>query len=133
VAELIEKATRIPVPGGKVIDEYVGRVNSGESEVSVAHMVAPAGWTEPAQTPEFDEYTLVLRGSVRVETPSGVFDVPAGSAIVTRAGERIRYSVPDAQGAEYVAICRPAFAPDLAHRDDESDDHSDADRDPGPW
>ncbi len=121
------------MPGGKVIDEYVGRVNSGESEVSVAHMVAPAGWTEPAQTPEFDEYTLVLRGSVRVETPSGVFDVPAGSAIVTRAGERIQYSVPDAQGAEYVAICRPAFAPDLAHRDDESDDHSDADRDPGPW
>jgi mannose-6-phosphate isomerase-like protein (cupin superfamily) len=129
VAELIEKATRIPVPGGKVIDEYVGRVNSGEAAVSVAHMVAPAGWTEPAQTPEFDEYTLVLRGSVRVETPTGVFDVPAGSAIVTRAGERIRYSVPDAQGAEYVAICRPAFAPDLAHRDDDSD----ADRDPGPW
>jgi mannose-6-phosphate isomerase-like protein (cupin superfamily) len=133
MAELIEKATRIPVPGGKVIDEYVGRVNSGESELSVAHMVAPAGWTEPAQTPDFDEYTLVLRGSVRVETPSGVFDVPSGSAIVTRAGERIRYSVSDAQGAEYVAICRPAFSPDLAHRDDDGEDDSDADRDPGPW
>ena len=133
MAELIEKATRIPVPGGKVIDEYVGRVNSGESAVSVAHMVAPAGWTEPAQTPDFDEYTLVLRGSVRVETPSDVFDVPAGSAIVTRAGERIRYSVPDAQGAEYVAICRPAFSLDLAHRDDDGEDDSDAGRDPGPW
>ncbi len=133
MAELIEKATRIPVPGGKVIDEYVGRVNSGESELSVAHMVAPAGWTEPAQTPDFDEYTLVLRGSVRVETPSGVFDVPSGKAIVTRAGERIRYSVSDAQGAEYVAICRPAFSPDLAHRDDDGEDDSDADRDPGPW
>jgi mannose-6-phosphate isomerase-like protein (cupin superfamily) len=144
VAELIEKATRIPVPGGKVIDEYVGRVNSGEAAVSVARMVAPGGWSEPAQTPDFDEYTLVLRGSVRVETATGTFDVPAGSAIVTRAGERIRYSVPDAQGAEYVAICRPAFAPDLAHRDDERDDESDADgvaadqggnpdRDPGPW
>jgi Mannose-6-phosphate isomerase len=129
VAELIEKATRVPVPGGKVIDEYVGRVNSGESAVSVAHMVAPGGWAEPAQTPDFDEYTLVLRGSVRVETPTGVLDVAAGSAIVTRAGERIRYSVPDGEGAEYVAICRPAFAPDLAHRDDENG----AKRDPGPW
>jgi mannose-6-phosphate isomerase-like protein (cupin superfamily) len=129
MAELIEKATRIPVPGGKVIDEYVGRVNSGEAAVSVAHMVAPGGWAEPAQTPDFDEYTLVLHGSVRVETATGVFDVPAGSAIVTRAGERIRYSVPEGPSAEYVAICRPAFAPDLAHRDDDSD----ADGDPGPW
>jgi mannose-6-phosphate isomerase-like protein (cupin superfamily) len=145
---LIEKATRIPVPGGKVIDEYVGRVNSGEAAVSVAHMVAPGGWAEPAQTPEFDEYTLVLRGSVRVETATGTVDVPAGSAIVTRAGERIRYSVPDPQGAEYVAVCRPAFAPDLARRDDETDEDShdesaaggvaadqsgNPDRDPGPW
>jgi mannose-6-phosphate isomerase-like protein (cupin superfamily) len=117
MAEIIEKATRIPVPGGKTIDEYVGRVNSGEQAVSIAHMVAPGGWAEPAQTPDFDEYTLVLRGVVRVETPTGVHDVPAGSAIVTRAGERIRYSVPAPEGAEYVAVCRPAFAPDLAHRD----------------
>ena len=119
MAEIIEKATRVPVPGGKLIDEYVGRVNSGEQAVSIAHMVAPGGWAEPAQTPDFDEYTLVLRGVVRVETPTGVHDVPAGSAIVTRAGERIRYSVPVPEGAEYVAVCRPAFAPDLAHRDDD--------------
>lgn len=118
MAELIEKATRIPVPGGKVIDEYVGRVNSGDAEVSVAHMITPGGWTEPAQRPQFDEYTLVLRGMVRVETDGGVLDVPAGSAIVTRAGERIRYSAPLDDGAEYVAICRPAFAADLAGRDD---------------
>jgi mannose-6-phosphate isomerase-like protein (cupin superfamily) len=121
MAELIEKATRIPVPGGKVIDEYVGRVNSGETALSVAHMVAPGGWVEPAQTPGFDEYTLVLRGRVRVETAGGTYDVGAGSAIVTRAGERIRYSTPDDEGAEYVAICRPAFGPDLARREgDES-------------
>jgi mannose-6-phosphate isomerase-like protein (cupin superfamily) len=140
VAEMIGKATRIPVPGGKVIDEYVGRVNSGEVALSVAHMIAPGGWREPAQTPDFDEYTLVLRGTVRVETPTGVFDVPAGSAIVSRAGERIRYSVPAGDGAEYVAICRPAFALDLAHRDEDNDDRPDdgdqnvsPDGDPGPW
>jgi quercetin dioxygenase-like cupin family protein len=120
MAELIAKATRVPVPGGKVIDEYVGRVNSGETAVSVAHMVAPGGWVEPAQTPAFDEYTLVLRGRVRVETDGGVYDVDAGQAIVTRAGERIRYGAPTDEGAEYVAICLPAFAPDLAHRDEDS-------------
>jgi quercetin dioxygenase-like cupin family protein len=117
MAELIEKATRIPVPGGKTIDEYVGRVNSGESAVSIARMVAPAGWDEPAQTPAFDEYTLVLSGVVRVETPGGVIEVAAGQAIVTRAGERIRYTAPE--GAEYVAVCLPAFSPDLAARDPE--------------
>jgi len=119
MAELIEKATRIPVPGGKMIDEYVGRVNSGETALSIAHMVAPGFWTEPTQTPQFDEYTLVLRGCVRVETATDTYDVTAGSAIVTRAGERISYSTPLADGAEYVAVCRPAFAPDLAQRDDE--------------
>jgi mannose-6-phosphate isomerase-like protein (cupin superfamily) len=119
VAEVIAGATRVPVPGGKVIDEYVGRVNSGETALSIAHMTAPGGWQEPAQTPEFDEYTLVLRGCVRVETPSGVHDVTAGQAIVTRAGERIRYSTPTSEGAEYVAVCRPAFGPDLARRDDD--------------
>ena len=116
MAELIEKPTRIPVPGGKVIDEYVGRVNSGETAVSVAHMTAPGGWQEPAQTPEFDEYTLVLRGCVRVEHPGGTLDVQAGQAVVTRAGERIRYTTPGAEGAEYVAICLPAFSPETAHR-----------------
>jgi mannose-6-phosphate isomerase-like protein (cupin superfamily) len=117
MAELIEKATRVPVPAGKVIDEYVGRVNTGDAELSVAHMIAPAGWTEPYQTPEFDEYTLVLRGRVVVDTPAGPVEVAAGQAVVTRAGERIRYSTPADEGAEYVAVCRPAFGPDLAHRD----------------
>jgi mannose-6-phosphate isomerase-like protein (cupin superfamily) len=118
MAELIEKPTRIPVPGGKVIDEYVGRVNTGESAVSVAHMVAPAEWTEPFQTPRFDEVTVVLRGTVRVEHPGGVLDVAAGQAVVTRAGERVRYSTL-IDGAEYIAICLPAFAPNLAERDAE--------------
>ncbi len=119
MAELIESATRIPVPGGKIIDEYVGRVNSGESGISVAHMVAPGGWVEPAQQPGFDEFTLVLRGTVRVEHPGGMFDVRAGQAVVTRAGERVRYTTPDPEGAEYVAVCLPAFSPDLAQRDPE--------------
>jgi mannose-6-phosphate isomerase-like protein (cupin superfamily) len=117
VAELIEGPTRIPVPGGKVIDEYVGRVNSGEAAVSVAHMIAPGGWVEPAQQPDFDEFTLVLKGTVRVEHPGGVFDVQAGQAIVTRAGERVRYTTPAPEGAEYVAVCLPAFSPDLARRE----------------
>jgi ethanolamine utilization protein EutQ (cupin superfamily) len=116
VPQLIESPTRIPVPGGKVIDEYVGRVTSGTPSVSVAHMKAPAGWDEPAQTPEFDEVTLVLTGTVRVEHDGGTLDVPAGQAVLTRAGERVRYSVGD-EGAEYVAVCLPAFDPGLAHRD----------------
>jgi mannose-6-phosphate isomerase-like protein (cupin superfamily) len=118
VPQLIESPTRIPVPGGKVIDEYVGRVTSGTSKVSVAHMTAPAGWDEPAQTPEFDEVTLVLAGSVLVEHDGGRLEVPAGRAVLTRAGERVRYSVGE-QGAEYVAVCLPAFEPGLAHRDPE--------------
>lgn len=117
--ELISGPTRIPVPGGKVIDEYVGRVNSGTPTLSVAHMTAPGGWTEPFQVPEFDEYTLVLRGRVRVEHDGGATVVSAGQAVITRAGERIRYATPDPDGAEYVAICLPAFGPDLAHREDE--------------
>ncbi|SRR5258706_15442472 len=116
MAELIGAPTEIPVPGGKIIEEYVGRVNSGEAALSVARMEAPGGWVEPFQTPDFDEFTLVLRGSVRVEHPGGVLDVKAGQAVVTRAGERVRYSTPD--GAEYVAICLPAFAPELAKRED---------------
>jgi len=116
MAELIAAPTGIPVPGGKIIEEYVGRVNSGESAVSVARMTAPGGWTEPYQTPDFDEFTIVLRGVVRVDHADGSLDVAAGQAVVTRAGERIRYSTRD--GAEYVAICLPAFAPELAKRED---------------
>jgi quercetin dioxygenase-like cupin family protein len=118
MAELFPTPTRIPVPGGKVIDEHVGRVNSGTEHVSVAHMVAPANWSEPAQTPEFDEVTLVLRGSVVVEHDDGRIEVSAGQAVITRSGERVRYLVGD-DGAEYVAVCLPAFDPDLAHRDPE--------------
>jgi ethanolamine utilization protein EutQ (cupin superfamily) len=114
--ELVSAPARIPVPGGKIIDEYVGRVATSTSSVSVAHMQAPAGWSEPAQAPEFDEITLVLKGSVAIEHDGGTLDVSAGQAVLTRAGERVRYSV-GAAGAEYVAICLPAFAPDLAHRD----------------
>jgi hypothetical protein len=118
VPQLIAEPTRVPVPGGKVIDEYVGRLSSATAAVSVARMQAPAGWDEPAQTPEFDEVTLVLAGSVLVEHDGGTLEVPAGQAVLTRAGERVRYRVGD-DGAEYVAICLPAFDPDLAHRDPE--------------
>jgi mannose-6-phosphate isomerase-like protein (cupin superfamily) len=114
---LIESPARVPVPGGKVIDEYVGLASSSTREVSVAHMRAPAGWAEPAQTPDFDEVTLVLSGVVRVEHDGGSLDVEAGQALLTRAGERVRYTVGD-EGAEYVAVCLPAFAPELAHRED---------------
>ncbi len=112
--EHIARPTRIPVPGGKLIDEYVGRVTSGTAQASVARMRSPAGWTEPAQQPEFDEVTLVLAGVVRVESEDGVLEVRSGEAVLVRAGERVRYSTPE--GAEYVAVCVPAFAPDLAHR-----------------
>jgi len=117
VPEIIAAPTRIPVPGGKLIEEYVGRVATGTERVSVAHMVASAGWVEPAQTPEFDEVTVVLKGIVLVEHGGGVAEVRAGQAVIVRAGERVRYSVgPD--GAEYVAVCLPAFSPDAAHRED---------------
>lgn len=116
--ELVAAPTRIPVPGGKVIDEYVGRATTGETAVSVAHMRAPGGWAEPAQTPEFDEVTLVLRGRVVVEHDGGVLEVAAGQAVVTRAGERVRYTTPEPEGAEYVAVCLPAFSADLAGRED---------------
>lgn len=120
--ELIATPTRIPVPGGKVIDEHVGAVTTPElalrSSVSVAHMKAPSGWSEPFQTPEFDEITLVLAGLVLVDHDSGTLEVPAGQSVVTRGGERVRYSCgPD--GAEYVAVCLPAFSPDTVNREDE--------------
>jgi ethanolamine utilization protein EutQ (cupin superfamily) len=116
--ELITAPTRIPVPGGKIIEEYVGRVNSGEAAVSVARMVAPAGWAEPFQEPAFDEYTVVLRGILRVTHADGDLDVAAGQAVVTRKGERVRYATLREE-TEYVAVCLPAFAPDLAGRDAE--------------
>jgi len=105
------------VSGGKVIDEYVGRAATATTTASVARMRSPAGWTEPAQTPEFDEVTLVLRGTVRVEHEGGVLDVRAGEAVLTRAGERVRYSTPDPDGTEYVAVCVPAFGAELVHRE----------------
>src|SRR5512133_1976857 len=116
--DLVPAPTRIPVPGGKLIDEYVGRVTTGSEAVSVAHMTAPPGWVEPAQEPDFDEVTLVLAGSVVVEHAGERLEVGAGQAVITRAGERVRYSV-GAEGAEYVAVCLPAFGPELAHRDEE--------------
>jgi mannose-6-phosphate isomerase-like protein (cupin superfamily) len=102
----------------KQIQEYAGRVNSGHEAVSVARMVSPEGWTEPGQRPEFEEITLVLRGLLRVEHEHGTLDVTAGQAVVTRAGEWVRYSTPETGGAEYVAVCLPAFSPATVHRDD---------------
>jgi ethanolamine utilization protein EutQ (cupin superfamily) len=113
--KLIDAPARIPVPGDKLIDEYAGRVNTGDMHVSVAHMRSPAGWSEPGQRPEFDEFTLVLKGSLRVEHEGGVMDVRAGQAVWANQGEWIRYSTPE--GAEYIAICLPAFSPDTVHRD----------------
>jgi mannose-6-phosphate isomerase-like protein (cupin superfamily) len=115
VPRLIPSPRKIPVPGNKLIEEYIGRVNSGHSELSIAHMHSPPGWSEPGQTPEFEEFTLVLAGFMRVEHASGITDVRPGQAIVTEKGEWVRYSTPE--GAEYVAICLPAFSPDTVHRD----------------
>lgn len=119
--QLIAAPTVIQSAGNKpkLIEEYVGRVNSATAGVSVAKMTSPGGWVEPGQTPAFDEYTVVLRGLLRVEFASGVLDVRAGQAIVAPKGEWVRYSTPEPEGAEYVAICLPAFAPDIVHRDPE--------------
>jgi mannose-6-phosphate isomerase-like protein (cupin superfamily) len=116
--QLVAKPARIPVPGNKLVEEYIGRVNSGEGAVSIAHMHSPSGWIEPGQRPEFDEFTLVLHGSLRVESRDGTLDVRAGQAVIARRGEWVRYSTPDPEGAEYVAICLPAFELASAHRDD---------------
>jgi len=116
VPQLVPSPTRIPVPGGKTIDEHVGRVTTGSENVSIAHMVAPSGWTEPPQTPEFEELTLVLHGTLLVEHDGGVLEVHGGQSVISFAGERVRYSTGPDEGAEYVAVCLPAFAPDLAHR-----------------
>jgi mannose-6-phosphate isomerase-like protein (cupin superfamily) len=116
---LISGPTVVQAAGNKPkqIQEFIGRVNSGHANVSVARMVSPGGWVEPGQRPEFDEVTLVLRGMVRVEHEGGVLEVRAGQAVVTSAGEWIRYSSPEADGAEYIAVCLPAFAPGTVHRD----------------
>ena len=102
----------------KTIEEYAGRVNSGHASVSVARMTSPAGWEEPGQRPEFEEITVVLRGMLRVEHETGALDVQAGQAVVTAPGEWIRYSTPGADGAEYIAVCVPAFSPATVHRDE---------------
>jgi mannose-6-phosphate isomerase-like protein (cupin superfamily) len=102
----------------KKIEEYVGRVNSGHPGVSVARMVSPSGWLEPGQRPQFEEITVVLRGMLRVEHEAGALEVRAGQAVVTAPGEWVRYSTPEEGGAEYIAVCLPAFSPDTVHRDD---------------
>lgn len=119
--KIIASPTRIEAAGNKpkLIDEYIGRVNSGAAHVSVAHMRSPSGWVEPAQTPEFEEITVVLRGLLRVESDDGTHDVRAGQAVVTAPGERVRYSTPEPEGAEYIAVCLPAFSPESVHRDEE--------------
>ena len=118
--QLISTPTRITPAGNKpkLIDEYVGRVNTGSTAVSIAHMRSPAGWVEPGQRPEFDEYTVVLRGAVYVDFEGGQLVVCAGQAVLTHAGEWIRYSTPGAEGAEYIAVCLPAFAPETVHREE---------------
>lgn len=117
---LIQQPTRIQSAGNKpkLIDEYIGRVNSETSAASIAHMRSPAGWLEPGQTPAFDEFTIVLKGIVRVEHKSGSFDVAAGQAVIAHAGEWVRYSTPHEDGAEYIAVCIPAFSMDAVHRDE---------------
>jgi ethanolamine utilization protein EutQ (cupin superfamily) len=117
---LIESPTRVTAAGNKpkLIDEYVGRVNSATEALSIAHMRSPQGWVEPGQRPEFDEYTLVLRGRLQVKHERGELSVQAGQAVLSRRGEWVQYSTPDPEGAEYVAVCVPAFSPATVHRDD---------------
>lgn len=116
---LISKPVRIEAAGNKpkLIDEYIGRVTSATTTASVAHMRSPEGWIEPGQTPEFEEFTVVVKGMLRVEHSEGSLDVRAGQAVIVSKGEWIRYSTPEAEGAEYIAICVPAFSPETVHRD----------------
>ena len=116
---LIPTPTRITAAGNKpkIIEEFIGRVNSGDDRLSIAHMHSPGGWLEPGQTPEFDEYTVVLDGLLRVTHHDGIIDVAAGQAIHTRAGEWVQYSTPNPEGADYIAVCLPAFSPHTVHRD----------------
>jgi len=120
MAKLIETPTRIQAAGTppKLIEEFFGRVNSQTTATSIAKMTSPTGWAEPGQTPDFDEFTIVLRGSLHVKTKSGSFDVKAGQGVLAPRGEWVQYSTPADGGAEYVAVCLPAFAPDNVHRDE---------------
>jgi mannose-6-phosphate isomerase-like protein (cupin superfamily) len=117
---LIAQPTKIEAAGNKpkTIEEFIGRVNSNESRLSIARMKSPSGWVEPGQTPQFDEFTVVLKGMLRVKHRDGVIDVKAGQAIITHAGEWVQYSSPESEGAEYVAVCLPAFSPTTVHRDE---------------
>jgi mannose-6-phosphate isomerase-like protein (cupin superfamily) len=117
---LIPQPTRIAAAGNKpkLIDEYIGRVNSKDGAVSVAHMRSPQGWNEPGQTPEFDEFTVVLRGMLRVKSKTGELEIRAGQAVVVHRGEWVQYSTPDPEGAEYIAVCLPAFSLETVHRDE---------------
>ena len=119
MATLIPKPSVVEAAGNKpkIIEEYIGRVSSRTGDLSVAKMKSPSGWIEPGQTPEFDEYTLVLRGTLRVTTRGGTLDVHAGQAVIAPAGEWVQYSTPGSDGAEYVAVCLPAFSPGTVHRD----------------
>jgi mannose-6-phosphate isomerase-like protein (cupin superfamily) len=119
MATLIQKPTTIQAAGQppKLIEEFIGRVNSGTAAVSIARMESPSGWSEPGQTPEFDEYSVVLRGSLHVKLKNREFDVEAGQAIIVKAGEWVQYSTPSPEGAEYIAVCLPAFSPETVHRD----------------
>ena len=121
MARKVEKPTIIKAAGNKpkLIEEFIGRVNSGTADLSIAKMTSPGGWVEPGQTPEFDEYTVVLKGMLRVETKEGSVDVHAGEGIIVARGEWIRYSTPFDEGAEYIAVCLPAFSPETVHRDEE--------------
>ncbi len=115
----IDRPSRVTAAGNKpkLIDEFIGRVNSETQELSVAHMRSPQGWIEPGQTPDFDEYTVVLKGVLRVEFKGGAMDIQAGQAVIAPKGEWVRYSTPEPEGAEYIAVCLPAFTLDAAHRD----------------
>lgn len=117
---IIKNLTRIEAAGNKpkLIEEFIGRVNSSNEQISIAKMKSPQGWEEPGQTPEFDEYTIVLKGMLRVESKGKTFDIKSGEAIITHKGEWIRYSTPESGGAEYIAVCPPAFSADTVHRDE---------------
>ncbi|HEX2969931.1 MAG TPA: hypothetical protein VHO46_12600 [Bacteroidales bacterium] len=119
MAQLISSPSIITAAGtgNKIINEFIGCVNSSTDEVSIAHMISPTGWSEPGQQPEFNEYTVVLKGSLKVETRKKTFIVTAGQAIITEKGEWVRYSTPLGDGAEYIAVCVPGFTPDIVHRD----------------
>ncbi len=119
MANHIQQPSIVQAAGNKpkIIEEYIGRVNSGTTALSIARMKSPGGWVEPGQTPEFDEYTVVLRGTLRVSSREGAIDVHAGQATIVKGGEWVQYSTPGPEGAEYVAVCLPAFSMDTVHRD----------------